>query len=110
MFASRVHISGGRILNVLAITVAVLLVCAGVMRACDFTCSPKRSPRAVIETTVKEGQEAGSKKHALVAICQSAFMLDLPNCVESVIQQGITKSNLIEPGRFNARAPPFPIA
>ncbi len=110
MIASREHIAGGRILYAVAITLSVLLIGSGMMRAAGFSgmwSTKKRSPRAVIETTVKDAQEAGSKKHALAAICQSAFILNLPDQVASVVERGISKSSLIISGPFNARAPPY---
>ncbi len=108
MTASRVYIAGTKTLCAIAVTLSVLLVFAG-MRVAVFsgTCSPKpRSPRAVIETTVKDGQEAGSNKDSLAAACQEAVALDLPDAFAAAAQLRSAATGLIMAGRLSARAPP----
>ncbi len=113
MFASRVQIAGRRFIRAVAVTVSVVLVCAGVMRASGIAgtdSSKQRSPRAVIGTAAKDGPEAGSKKHAPAATCQSPFILPAPDQVASFVQLTGTKTTPITSGRLNARAPPIFLA
>lgn len=101
-----------KLLYSIAITVSVLLVFVGI-RVSSLTTShsPKpRYPRAVIETTIKDSQEAGTKNSFSVAICQNALILGIPTQLSLPLQQQSQNCNFTPPELLNARAPPTFIA
>jgi hypothetical protein len=97
-----------KLLYYIALTVSVLLVFVG-MRVSSIASShtPKpRSPRAVIETSVKDSQEAGTKNSFSDAISQNAPILSIPPQLSLPFQQQFQNCNFTPPGVLNARAPP----
>jgi len=97
-----------KLLYSIAITVSVLLIFVG-MKVSSITGphSPKpRSPRAVIETTVKDCQEAASKKSTSVAICNDVFIVSIPIQISFSFRQQFQDCNFTPTGHLNARAPP----
>ena len=104
-------ISNRRVRLFIVVTVSLLLVLVG-MRVSGISAahSPNsRSPRAVIESAVKDSQEAGSRKNAAVAVCQYTVSLNIPTRLAADPEAQFQQNDPITPGRLNARAPPcFP--
>jgi len=69
--------------------------------------TPKPRPRAVIETTVKAGQPAGTRVIADVDAYQIALVLNPPTPFRSSFRQEIRKFNFIPIENHTARAPPL---
>ena len=97
-----------KLLYSIGITVSVLLVFVG-MRVSGITgahTSQPRSPRAVIETTIKDCQEAGSKKSTAYAICNDVLTVSIPIQISLSFRQQFQNCDFNPTGHLNARAPP----
>ena len=100
-------INNKRLLYSVIVTVSLLLVSLGIRVPSNLRAhSPKLHSRAVIETTVKDSQEEGSKKNLADAVCQNSIKLEIPTQFILSSQQENQKYSFIPAGYFNARAPP----
>lgn len=100
-----------RLLYLVIVTVSLLLVFLGIRVPSILRAhSPKPHSRAVIETTVKDSQEEGSRKNLADAVCQNSIKLEIPTLFILSSQQENQKFSFIPLGYFNTRAPPALIA
>lgn len=111
MSIAMVPIKGNRLLYLIIVTVSLHLVVLGMrLPAFPGAHSPKPHSRAVIETTVKGGQEEGARKNLVDAICQHSVGSDVSTLFVLSSRQEIQKYAFIPPGHSKARAPPMLIA
>lgn len=107
MNAQRMAIQKKRLICTVIATVSLFLLFLG-MRVPNIAQphSPKPRPRAVIEASVKAGQEAGTRVIVAVEACQNALNLSIPTPFRSSHHWEIRTFNFTPIEHLSARAPP----
>jgi len=111
MSTPRFRIQNKRLIYSVILTVSLLLVLLGIRVPHHLGAhSHKPKPRAVIESTVKDSQDEGSRRNLAYATCHISVILDIPTQYIIFSRQEFQKISSIPLDLFNARAPPIFIA
>jgi hypothetical protein len=103
---SRISVSK-KIVYSVAVTVSLSLIILGMgVPNISRLHSAKPRPRAVIETAVKTGQEAGTRASVSMEACQNGFTLDIPTAYRSFTKRANLSYNHGPLEQRVARAPP----
>ena len=96
-----------RMLHAVAVTVTFFLIFFGMQVPNVARLQPPTPrPRAVVETAVKAGQEAGPKSSIVAEACQNAFPLEIPPSYRSLPLPATLAISCVPIERRAARAPP----
>ncbi len=105
------RINNKRLFYSVIVTVCLHLVFLGIRVPGNLGAhTPKPHSRAIIETTVKDSQEEGSKKNLVDCACQNSINLETPTQFNLATQQEAQNYSFIPSGHSKARAPPALIA